>query len=308
MEIIHYKDLLKNSFTNVILGIGKFDGFHLGHQKIINTILNKGKGKKSVTAVFTFRHFPADFYIYPWEERLEFLDRAGIETCIWSDFEEISFWEPEKFLKFIEKIGVKEIIVGFNFAFGSHRKGNIEFLKRESDKKEFSLSVVEPVKVNREIVNSTKIRNFLKISDIEKVSIFLGRHFSFKGKVITGDLRGRVLDYPTANLYLFNKLDIGDGIYAGWILYEGKFYKGAINIGVSPTFRGKEKKIEVYLLDFTKEIYGEILEVFLVKKLRDEICFPSKEDLKKQIKKDVDEINALSFSTFHGEISIHTKQ
>lgn len=292
MEIIHYKDL-KNSFKNAILGIGKFDGFHLGHQKIINTILDKGKGKKGVTAVFTFRHFPADFYIYSWEERLAFLNKAGVEICIWSDFEEISFWKPEKFLKFLLKIGIKEIVVGFNFVFGSHRKGNIEFLKRESDREKFLLFVVQPVKVDGEIVNSTKIRNFIKVGNLERVSTFLGRNFSFKGKVITGDLRGRVLDYPTANLYFFNKLNIGDGVYAGWILYKGKFYKGAINIGVSPTFGGKEKKIEVYILNFEKEIYGEILKVFLITKLRDEIRFSSKEDLKEQMKKDVQEISKM---------------
>ena len=111
--------------------------------------------------------------------------------------------------------------------------------------------------------------------------------------MITGSGRGKKLGFPTANLYLLNRIEIDEGVYAGWVKYGDRFYKGAINIGVCPTFGGKEKRVEVYILDFQKDIYGEILEVFLLKKIRNETHFHSEKELKERIKKDVSIVSTI---------------
>jgi len=289
MEIFHYNEIGK-IYGELTLGIGKFEGFHLGHQKIINTIIKSQK----IPSVFVIRHFPTEFYLYSWKDRINFLEKSGIQICIWSDFEEISFWEPEKFLDFVLNFNVKEIVVGFNFFFGTHKKGNIDFLKKQAKEKNFILKIVPPVKYKKEIINTTKIKNFLKEGKIEKVNKFLGREFFLEGKVITGNSIGRTLNFPTANISLSHKINIKDGVYAVWVLFKDKFYKGALNIGTPLTFGKNERKIEVHILDFDKEIYGENLKIFFVKKIRDEKIFSSFEKLENQIKKDISKVsNAL---------------
>lgn len=287
MEVYHYKEIENIKKRNLALGIGKFDGFHLGHQKIVERIKEISRDKKLIPSIFTFRRFPAQFYLYGWEEKLNFIENAEIEVCIWSDFEEISSWSAERFLDFLQKIGVKEIVVGFNFHFGKDRKGNTEYLKKVQKKYGFSLSIIPPVRIGNEIVNSSRIKNLLEKGEIENVNRLLGRDFSIKGKVIEGNSRGKKLGFPTANILPSNKVEIGNGVYAGYVRYEGKFYKGAINIGICPTFSGKEKRIEVHILDFDKDIYGQIIEIYLLKKIRDEMDFGSEDKLKERIKEDL---------------------
>ncbi|MCD6407757.1 bifunctional riboflavin kinase/FAD synthetase [bacterium] len=292
MKVYHFKSIERQE-NKIIVGIGKFDGVHLGHQKILKKIIELSEREKSIPSVFTFRHFPAEFYLSPWESKLSLLEKSGIKICIWSDFEEISFWKPDEFLNFLFEKGTCGIVVGFNFRFGEHKKGDVEFLKKKSEEKNVIVEVVNGVKIDGEVVNSTSIRNFLKKGEIEKVNKFLGRYFSFKGKVITGSCRGRKLGFPTANIYLDNKLMIGNGVYAGYIFYKDKFFKAAINIGAPITFGEKEKRIEVHIIGFEKEIYGEILEIFMVRKVREEKCFSSEKELEEQIKKDVEFIKSI---------------
>ena len=286
MQILHLFDNKKFP-EQLTLGIGKFDGVHLGHRKIIKLIVENAKSCGTVPSVFTFRHFPAEFYICSWQEKLSIFKECGVQLCIWADFEDISFWQPEKFLNSLVNMNVSQVVVGFNFFFGAHRKGDISFLRTYCAKENVSLFVAEPVQINGVVINSTNIRNCLESGNVESANIFLGRRFSFTGKVITGDFRGRTLHFPTANLYLSNNVKIGNGVYAGLVLLENHTYRIAINIGDCPTFGGKQKKIEVYIIDFSGDIYGKILTVYLAKKLRDEIAFVSPEKLVLQIKKDI---------------------
>lgn len=285
MEIKHFSDV-DIIGKGISIGIGKFDGFHLGHKKIIEEVIKKAKNKRLISAVFTFKHFPVEFYISTWEEKLRFFEQNGIELCLWCDYEEISFWEPFEFIEYLKSINVKCIVVGDNFKFGSHKKGKIDDLK-----KDFEVSVLDTVKIKGEIVNSTKIREFLEKGDFENVNKFLGRQFSFSGKVITGSSRGKNLGFPTANLSIFNSIKIRDGVYGCWVKYKDDFFKGALSIGNCPTFENEEKKIEVHIIGFDKIIYGEILEVFPVYRIRDQKKFNNLEDLKIIIKKDIEEIN-----------------
>jgi len=284
METKHFSniDLISKGIS---MGIGKFDGFHLGHKKIIEEINKKAKDKRLIPAVFTFKHFPVEFYISPWEEKIHFFENSGIELCIWCDYDEISFWEPFEFIEYLESINVKSIIVGENFKFGSHRKGKIEDLK-----KKFEVFVLNSVKIEGQIVNSTKIREFLKMGDFENVNKFLGRQFSFSCKVITGNSRGKNLGFPTANLSLLNDIKIKEGVYACWVKYKDQFLKGALSIGNCPTFGDENTKFEVHIIGFNSNIYGEIIEIFPFFKIRDQKKYENIEKLKEAIKRDIEKI------------------
>ncbi|MGB9678167.1 MAG: riboflavin biosynthesis protein RibF, partial [Candidatus Ratteibacteria bacterium] len=275
MEVKHFSNI-DIIGKGIAIGIGKFDGFHLGHKKIIEEVIKKAKNKRLVSAVFTFKHFPAEFYISQWEEKIGYFENIGIELCIWCDYEEISFWEPFEFIEYLESINVKSIVVGKDFKFGSHRKGGIDDLK-----KKFEVSVLDVVKIEGEIVNSSKIREFLKMGNFEKLNKFLGRHFSFYGKVITGNSRGKNLGFPTANLSLLNNnLKIREGVYASWVKYKNIFLKGALSIGNCPTFGNGDTKVEVHIIGFDNIIYGEILEIFPVIRIREQKKFDNIEKLK----------------------------
>lgn len=290
MEIYHFKNVKEKEKKGIVLGIGKFDGVHLGHQKLIKRILTNSKKSGEIPSVFTFRNFPVEFYITPWEEKLSLLEKSGIEICIWCDFEEVVNWYPDEFIDFLTTLNLKEVVVGFNFKFGKNREGNIDTLKEFSKRSNFSVSVIDPFKINGEIVNASKIRDFLKEGEIEKANTFLGRHFYFKGKVTAGSGRGRKIGFPTANIFSENRIEIGQGVYAGYVSFKGKFYKAAVNVGMPLTFGEKEKRIEVHIIDFDGEIYGQYLTVFLTRKIRDVQYFSSPEELKKRIKKDIDHI------------------
>jgi len=300
MKIYCFKEIKKQIFSKkLILGIGKFDGVHLGHKKLIEKIVSISKKERKIASVFTFRDFPVEFYITPWEEKISILEKYGIEVCIWSDFSDIKNLKADNFIKYLIKKGVESFVVGFNFRFGKNREGDIKSLKKLSEKYNFSVNVIEPVKIDGEIVNASKIRQFVKKGEIEKANKFLGRYFSFKGKVIKGSLRGKIIGFPTANILPDYKIEVGEGVYAGYVFYKGKFYKAAINIGAPVTFGEKEKRIEVHIIGFKENIYGETLEIFLVKKIRDEKCFSSMEELKNALKKDISSVlNILSSFPF----------
>lgn len=285
MEIKHFSDI-DITGKGIILGIGKFDGVHMGHRKILNEIVKKSKNKRLIPAVFSFKHFPVEFYLTTWEEKLSFFQSFNIELCIWCDYEEISFWQPFEFIEYLKSINVECIIVGKNFRFGAHQKGKIEDLQ-----KDFDIIIIEPICISGEIVSSSKIREYLKSGEIEKANKLLGRNISFRGKVITGNSRGRELGFPTANLYLLNELKIKEGVYACWVKFKENFYKGALSIGNCPTFDNKEVKFEVHIIGINEILYGEILEIFPVTKIREQKKFKNINDLINRIKKDIEEIN-----------------
>jgi len=292
LEIRHFSDIDVVG-KGLSIAIGKFDGVHPGHKKIIEEVVRKAKEKRLIPSVFTFKHFPVEFYITLWEERILFFENLGIEICIWCDYEEISFWQPFEFIEYLKCINVQSIIVGENFQFGCHRKGKIEDLK-----KEFEVFVVKPVTIDGEEINSTKIREYLKNGDIERVNKLLGRDFSFKGKVITGNSKGRTLGFPTANLSLLGNIKIKEGVYGCWVKYKDNFYKSGLSIGSCPTFNNQEQKIEVHIIGFDEVIYGEILEVFPVVRIRDQKKFENIERLKEAIREDIEKISEMLIYPF----------
>ncbi len=293
MEKIHFKDIgtFRGEFA---AGIGKFDGVHLGHREILGIISAEAKRTGGIPAVFTFRKFRAEFMLCGWEEKLALLENSGICVCFWCDIDEIYGLSHRAFLDTMVSAGLKTLVVGYNFRFGTGRKGDIDFLHKQQKEKGFNLVVAPPLKSGGEIVNSSKIRSLIKEGEIAKANNFLGRTFSVTGKVIRGSKIGNTIGFPTANLVLENKVRIGEGVYAGWAQYDNKIYKAAIVAGVPPSFSEKTEKFEVFIIDFgAKDIYGRQIKVSLFSKLRNQIKFSDKEKLKLRIAADVDGIREL---------------
>ncbi len=289
MEIIHFPDAYtKTGIKSVVIGIGKFDGFHIGHQKLIQAIINISEEKNIIPSVFTFKNFPCDFYIYTWEEKMNFFKKAGIKLCLWSDFEKIKAWEPDKFLEFLKNFyKVSHIVVGKNFRFGSHRKGDEKFLLSWGKKNNLSVVIIPSVIINKHPVSSSNIRALIKQGSIHTIHEMTGRYFSVSGKVVKGIGLGRKLKVPTANIRLMNKIPLQTGVYIASIEYKNVLLKGIAYYGSSPTVAINKERFETHIFDFSKNIYGEMLRVYLIKKIRAEEIFSSKEALKKQIEKDI---------------------
>ncbi|MCK9266939.1 riboflavin biosynthesis protein RibF [bacterium] len=293
MRVIHFKSYKKEN-SDIGIGIGKFDGVHIGHQSILNKVLCESQKDSLTPSVFTFRNFPNEFMLYSWEDRLTLIKKSGIKLCIWCDFQEVYKIEADTFLDILSEMGTKTIVVGYNFHFGAERKGDINFLQKNSVKYGYNLLLIPPQKKDGEIINSTKIRLSLKEGELNKVTDFLGRTFSIEGKVIHGDKIGGKLGFPTANLQLFNNIKISEGVYAGFVKHNNKLYSSAIYIGNSPTFEKNERKFEVYLFDFEKNLYDETLKVYLIQKVRGIKIFENESQLKTQIYSDIEKIKHIT--------------
>ena len=189
----------------------------------------------------------------------------------------------------INGIGLSKIVLGHDHYFGKGRTGNVELLKKIGAKENFSVTTVDAFYINDVVVSSTKIRNALNDGDLKKANILLGRNYSFSGTVIGGDKRGRGLGYPTANIKLSSqeKLLPAIGIYAVRVLLENEYHFGLLSIGKRPTFYNEGDLVtEVYLYNFNREIYGELVTIELVERLRGEEKFNSAEELINQMNKD----------------------
>ncbi len=177
---------------------------------------------------------------------------------------------------------------GADFALGYKREGHVEFLKALGKEKNFGVTVVEPQTFDGQIVSSTRIRELVAQGEIDAATRWLGRFPSVRGRVVKGDRRGRALGFPTANLAIADRRLIpADGIYAVRVRINGEWFNGAASIGVRPTFGGTQRLVEVYILDFDRDLYDQVIEVQFIKRLRDELKFESVDALIEQMRKDV---------------------
>jgi len=283
-----------------IVTIGTFDGVHLGHQKLIQHLLQKKKKLGGTTVLVTFEPHPQSvisnkkipiFLLTTLDEKLQILKQLGLDCVLVLSFAQpIANMQGDKFVEkiLVEKIGAKDIVVGYDHAFGKERSGNIETLKLLSKHFGYAVNVVEPMVVNGEVVKSTTIRRYLLNGEIERANELLGRRYCLTGRVIGGTKRGRILNFPTANLQLnnTNKLVPGDGVYAVLVNLQNKLWKGIANIGTRPTFQETPRTIEVHIIDFQKDIYDQKLQLEFVQKLRNEKKFASAPQLIQQLEQD----------------------
>lgn len=296
MQIIH--ELSEN--PNLSLALGYFDGVHLGHQAVIKKAVEFAKQKNIKSAVITFKDHPCCYfrgvcpkYILTREYREKFIADLGIDYLYELDFEKLANLSAEEYLKdiLIKYFRPQAISTGFNHYFGHNKTGNVEFLKSGTATFGYEFTAIPPQKYAGEVISSTKIRNLLSYGNIELANNMLGRNFIIKGVVIKGQQIGRTIGFRTANLvYPPELIDLPFGVYSVIVNYNSKQYKGIANFGVRPTVNGSGALLEVHILDFDKDIYGETLEVEFRKMIRREQKFESLDTLKQQIKSDIKSI------------------
>jgi riboflavin kinase/FMN adenylyltransferase len=287
-----------------LLTIGVFDGVHAGHRYLLKKLRERAAEKSLLSGVVTFNPHP-QLVLHsqdqlPWltslEERVGALQELGVNIIAVLTFTpKVAQLSAREFISLIKKhLSMGGIMVGPDFALGQRREGNINLLRTLGREMEFSVEVISPFIINGEIVSSTLIRQALGRGDMRKVAKLMGRYFYLEGKVITSDKRGRILGFPTANLDIKPQQALpGNGIYATIAQLDGKQFPSATNIGIRPTFGEGEKTVETHLLNYKGDLYGKDMRVKFVQKLRDEQRFPSPEELRAQIEKDVREIEAI---------------
>lgn len=293
---------LKNKFSNIVVGIGNFDGVHIGHQKLIKQVINTAENIGGTAVVLTFDPHPLAV-LSPKDEPPKLLTRQGKEKmirCLGADVLlsipfslDFAKMTAEQFINDIlfSELAVKGVVVGYNYTFGNRGKGNVETLKNYTEKYGYTLQIIDPVSIDDQVVSSTLIRKLLLQGDVEKATRFLGYSPLVEGVVVTGDRRGNTIGFPTANLELDNKLlSPANGVYSVYVEINKDSYLGVANIGTKPTFNGQSGKrnLEVHLLDFNNNIYGNKIVVKFLRKLRNEKRFNSVSDLISQINQDIE--------------------
>ncbi|MGV8073352.1 MAG: bifunctional riboflavin kinase/FAD synthetase [Syntrophobacteraceae bacterium] len=285
---------------NPVLTIGNFDGVHRGHEALFQRVKEWARKLNGESVVVTFHPHPLEVlspgngpsFITAHERKLELIEAAGIDAAIvipfTKDFAEIS---AEDFVKdlLVGRLGVKAIVVGYDYRFGRGREGDIDFLKEKGREFGFEVDTVSGISIDGTMVSSTIIRRFIQDGRIDEAGKLLGRYYEISGLVVHGRSRGgRLLGFPTANIRMPSLASPRNGIYAAQVDVDGVQYGGAANLGYNPTFGDEELSLEVYILDFDRDIYGKTITVRFIERLRDEKRFSGPEELKAQISKDVE--------------------
>jgi len=300
MKVISSLENIKEPFAYAVITVGNFDGVHIGHQGLLKEVKKRADKMSGTSIVLTFEPHPLKVLkekkiplITPFERKIELIEKLGIDVVICLPFtREFSKVSAREFVEeiLLKKIGMKEIVVGYDYTFGHKREGNIDLLKKLGDELGFKVCILGPILVDNMIVSSTRIRNLIMEGELEKVKILLNRYYQVSGEVIAGhDRGGRLLGFPTANLKLVNEVFPKNGVYVVEVIYNNKVYGGVTNIGFKPTFGNDALSVETHILDFDQNIYGKKIKLNFIKRLRNEKRFSSIEALAAQIKRDIEE-------------------
>lgn len=302
MKIINRLENITQPFKNAVITIGNFDGVHIGHQALFHEVIEKANAIDGTSIAMTFEPHPMRVLhknslpplITLSEQKNELIERAGIDVLICIPFtREFAAIPAEAFIKdlLVEKIGMRAIVVGRDYTFGRNREGNLSVLNYYASQLGYEVIVADWIKTEREIadrISSTKIRELIMAGEVEPACKMLGRHYQIRGLVIKGrDRGGKLLGIPTANINLQDELCPKTGIYAVMVEYNRHLYRGVANIGYSPTFDDQQFTIEVHLLNFSENIYGEKIRINFIQRIRDEKKFAGIADLKEQIHQDI---------------------
>ena len=272
--------------------LGNFDGVHMGHRELVRMTCEKAAMRHARSVVVTFDPHPVHILrnierpelLTPLPRKLELLDKLGVEAVLVLAFtRDMALMEPGDFIYeyLVEGLSVADIVIGYNFALGKNRKGNLVSLRRFGGKWGFEVSQVKPVIINGETVSSTLIREQVRCGNVGRAEKLLGRPYSAEGKVVRGAGRGTGLGFPTANVDYGHTLLPPLGAYATWVELlpaknggraEGP-WPAMTSVGTNPTFGGSDVTLEVHLLDFTGDLYGKIVRVHFMNRLRAEIRF-----------------------------------
>ena len=286
-------DIIKES----VITIGNFDGLHRGHQVLIEKTTEYAKENNISSIVFTFKNHPVNYFkpnsvknIMTNYEKMEILKSMNVDYVINIPFDEyMTKISGHDFVKeiLLDTLGAKKIIVGHDFTFARNKEGNTKLLKELSKIYGFELEIVNSIKLDNIRVSSTNIRDLISNGDVEKAYKYLGRYYKLSGEVIHARKIGRTIGFPTANISIDENMIVPKvGIYATKVYINGKTYYGATNVGYNPTVNGKNLSIETNILEFNDDIYGKIITIEFLERIRDEKKFNGIEELKNQLQKD----------------------
>jgi riboflavin kinase/FMN adenylyltransferase len=285
------------SNTPTVLTIGAFDGVHLGHRRLIRSVVESARASRRQAALVTFFPHPsvvlgrvAPFYLTSNEEKLARLETQGLDAVVVVEFTpETANIRAAQFVNWlVENLAMRELWIGHDFALGYKREGNAEFLRATGAERGYRVHTIEPVLLDGQPVSSSRIRAALRAGDMRQANACLGRPFQLNGVVVKGAQRGRRLGFPTANLAVWADHAVpANGIYASRAHVGGASYMAATNIGTRPTFDNGLRTIEAYLLDFDGDLYGQPVSLDLLEYQRPELKFASVEALIVQMRQDV---------------------
>lgn len=286
------------------LAFGFFDGVHIGHQAVIKSAVDHAKDMNTKSAVITFQDHPCCYfyhlqpkYIITKHDKVKMFEKLGVDYLYFLKFDEyLASMEARDYMKevIVKNFAPVSISTGFNHSFGAHKSGDVNFLNNAKEEFGYKYFEVAPVLYNSEVVSSTRIREDIALGNIEFVNAMLGYDYFLEETVIEGDKIGRTIGFKTANLiYPDNLVTVGKGVYKVKVEYSGQIYDGVANYGLRPTVSNDGKQVlEIHILNFDKDIYGEKIKVNFLKKIRDEKKFDSLDELKEQIKEDINEVNS----------------
>ena len=289
----------ESTFSRTVVTIGNFDGVHLGHRAILGLVVQRARELGGQAVAVTFDPHPVKLLrpeinlplLTTQEQKLRLLSASRLDAVVVLPFtEEFAALPARDFVRqyFCERLRAREVVVGHDYCFGRGREGNIDLLKEMGETYGFTVQVVWAVEVDRAVVSSSLIRALLRLGKVTEAGRLLGRPYGVAGRVIQGKGRGaKLLGVPTANILTPNELMPSSGIYAVWVRRGEEILPGVANIGTCPTFDNSELSLEVHLMEFSGDLYGENLEVQFVTRLREEQRFPSLEALAAQIHADI---------------------
>lgn len=303
MELVENIDKIEKPYKNAVITIGNFDGIHIGHQALFHEVIEKADTIGGTSIVMTFDPHPVRVLkqnghlplITLNEQKIELIENSGIDVLICIQFNK-AFAEisAKEFIEdlLLKCIGMKAIVVGKDYTFGRNREGNLELLQTYADNLGFEVIIADWVQTSKGLPNrisSTRTRELVMEGEVAEAKKLLGRYYQIRGVVTTGRNRGgRLLGFPTANITLHDELCPKNGVYAVTVDCMEKKYQGVANIGYSPTFDDGVFSIEVHILDFNENIYGQKIRVNFVQRIRDEIKFSEITELSDAIRKDIE--------------------
>jgi len=296
-QAVSWKDVRRQG--SCIAALGNFDGVHLGHRRILESLLRESQATGHAPVIITFEPHPRYFF-KPQEkpsllstpaEKLQLLREWPVEVIPLAFDADLAALSAEEFIEAFlkERLGGQRFLLGHDHRFGKGAKGDAALLQLHVQDPARDVLILEPFQLEGEVVSSSAIRAHLEAARVEKANRLLGRPFSYAGTIIRGDGRGKGLGFPTANLdlgYPFKAM-VALGVYGGVALVDGREVSAIANIGTHPTFGGSALKIEVHLLDFDQDLYGRWLEFRLLFHVRPERKFASVDELREQIGRDV---------------------
>jgi riboflavin kinase/FMN adenylyltransferase len=281
-----------------VVALGIFDGVHLGHRAILGTAITRAREAGLEAVACTFEPHPMEVLqpdraprpITTLADRLVLIGEAGVDAAVVLAFtRELAAVEPEAFVKdvLLERLRAREIVVGYNHRFGRGARGDARLLEDLATRAGFRAHVVPPMTVDGAAVSSSEIRSSLQRGDVVAAARSLGRPYAIAGTVTSGAGRGRTLGFPTANIESDRPLLVSRGVYWGRVHVDQGQHSAVVNVGVRPTFGETTLAVEAHLLDFTGDLYGRHVRLDFLDRLRDEMRFPSVEDLKAQVFRDI---------------------